>query len=166
MNRTITFIAVAISLFAAASGCNQSKPVNSTVENSSPAPEAPHSRRGGMPHGGTPVQVGPHDYHLELVNDPTEGRMTAFVLDDHGEKPEMVAPTTFELVARINGAENRLTFRPMTNAAGTNVSAFTAIAEWLKSATNFEGVIPRITLGNETFENITFSYPQGKKHSH
>ena len=119
-----------------------------------------------MPHGGTPVQVGSHDYHLELVNDPTEGRMMAYVLDDHAEKPESVPPTTFDLIARIGGAEQRVTFTSMTNAAGTNVTSFVAAAEWLKTATNFEGTIPKITLGNETFENINFSYPRGKRHAH
>src|SRR5688500_7082232 len=39
----------------------------------------------GTPHGGTPVQVGDHGFHLELVPDPVEGKLLAYVLDAHAE---------------------------------------------------------------------------------
>lgn len=165
MKNQSVLLTAAVCVFAA-SGCNQSETQNPLAQNNAPPADAGHSHAGEMPDGGTPVQVGPHDYHLELVNDPSEGRMTAFVLDEHSEKPKTVSPTTFELIARMVGAEHRLTFNPLTNASATSISAFSAQADWLKTATNFEGTIPKISLSGESFENITFTYPKGKKHSH
>ncbi|MGV3773622.1 MAG: hypothetical protein ACO1QB_12020 [Verrucomicrobiales bacterium] len=150
-------------------GCNQSsQPAEDQSALRAEAKDlaAPSAKPGALPHGGAPVQIGPHDYHLELVNDPTEGKMTAYVLDDHAEKPKNVSPTTFEMLARFGGTEQRLTFQPLTNATSANISAFAASADWLKTATNFDGEIPTITLGGETFQNIKFSYPKGVKHSH
>jgi hypothetical protein len=128
-----------------------------------------HAHPSGTPHGGTPVQVGDHGFHLELVSDPIDGKMHAYVLDDHMEKYVKVPLTTFELVAKTAGQEQRLTFNAVTNppsGSATNTSLFSASASNLASLTNFEGVIPRITLDGRTFENVTFSYPKGSRHSH
>jgi hypothetical protein len=38
--------------------------------------------------------------------------------------------------------------------------------ENVNTLTNFEGVIPKITLDGKTFENVRFSYPKGSRHEH
>lgn len=133
----------------------------SPTQSNTATPEIPP-----MPHGGTPVQVGEHEYHLELVNDRTEGKMTAYVLDEHAENPKVVAPTTFELIAQIDGEQKSLNFQPVPPEGGVIGSSFTASADWLKTATNFQAVIPSIQLGGKTFDNITFSFPEGTRHIH
>src|SRR5688572_8391618 len=40
-----------------------------------------HAEKSGAPHGGTPVEVGDHGFHLELVPDAVDGKMLAYVLD-------------------------------------------------------------------------------------
>lgn len=114
------------------------------------------------------MKVGEHDFHLELVNDTHAGKMLAYVHDDHMEHAESVPPTTFELVAKMDGKEHRATFNAGdgSTTAATNVNVFTAKADWFKSATNFEGLIPTITLKGETFTNVTFTYPKGTSHKH
>lgn len=115
------------------------------------------------------MQVGDHGFHLELVSDPIDEKMHAYVLDDHMEKYVKVPLTQFELIAKTAGQERRLKFNAVTNppsGSATNTSLFTASATNLASLTNFQGVIPRITLDGKTFENVTVSYPKGSRHSH
>ena len=128
-----------------------------------------HAAKSGAPHGGTPVQVGDHAFHLELVPDPVDGEMLAYVLDAHLEKEVSVSGSAFELIARAGTQEHRLSFTPSTNgpnATADKTSVFSATATNLSSLTNFEGVIPKITLNGKTFENVKFSYPKGSAHSH
>lgn len=123
----------------------------------------------GTPHGGTPVQLGDHGFHLELVIDPIDGKLLAYVLDGHVEKAVEVPATTFELIAKTGGQEHRLTFNAATNAPNATAgktSVFSAPAAALAKVTSFEGVIPKITLDGKTFENVTFSYPKGTRHAH
>ena len=98
--------------------------------------------------------------------------MLAYVLDAHMEKEVSVAGGPFELIAKLTGAaaqEHRLTFNPVTIApksGGDKTSVFVAMATNLNSLTNFEGLIPKITLDGKTFENVKVSYPKGTGHSH
>jgi hypothetical protein len=143
-------------------GCNKSPQATAQKDDHG------HDHPSGPPHGGTPVKVGEHDFHLELVNDPQAGKMLAFVMDDHMEHAESVPPTTFDLVAKMGGQEHRATFKAGEESTPptTNISVFSASADWFKTATNFDGVIPTITLKGETFTNVTFTFPKGTRHSH
>lgn len=136
----------------------------------SPGGAAPHSHaeapvdRG--PHGGVPVEVGSHAFHLELVNHMADGKMLAYVMDAHLERELKVPPTTFDLVARMNGEEHRATFSADTNAPAGGVSVFSATADWLRTATNFQGEIPSINLAGRVFQNVPVRYPEGTLHRH
>jgi hypothetical protein len=128
-----------------------------------------HAEKSGAPHGGTPVEVGDHGYHLELVPDAVDGKMLAYVLDAHLEREVSVSGGAFELVAKTGTQEHRLTFNPVASAPNATVdktSVFSATATNLNSLTNFEGVIPKITIDGKTFENVKFSYPKGSRHEH
>jgi hypothetical protein len=63
-----------------------------------------HGHSHGPPHGGTPVLVAEHKYHLELVRDPATGLMQAYVLDDDMHDFVRVPETNFTLVGRANRA--------------------------------------------------------------
>jgi hypothetical protein len=122
----------------------------------------------GLPHGGTPVIVGSHGYHLELVRDAEKGRLQAYVLDGHAEKYVDVPEKSFDMVATVGGKEQRLTFNRVaapgkTLAADSNV--FEGTAAWVKSATNFNAVIPTITLKGKTFKDVKVTFPKGSIHS-
>lgn len=122
------------------------------------------------PHGGTPVVVAEHKYNLELVRDGAAGLMQAYVLDDGFHDFVRVPETNFTVLANIEGRTERAEFMRVTNAMSPNPGdpsfQFAAQAEWLKTATNFEGMIPTITLKGGTFTNITFPFPKGTRHEH
>lgn len=121
----------------------------------------------GLPHGGTPVVVGSHGYHLELVRDAEKGRLQAYVLDGHAEKYVEVTESSFDMVATIGAKEERLKLqrapaagKPLSQAS----SLFEGTAEWVKTATNFNAVIPTITLKGKTFKDVKVSFPKGSIH--
>lgn len=121
----------------------------------------------GLPHGGTPVVVGSHGYHLELVRDAEKGRLQAHILDGHAEKYVDVMEASFDMVATIGAKEERLKLQ-RTPAAGKPLSqassVFEGTAEWVKTATNFNAVIPTITLKGKTFKDVKVSFPKGSIH--
>lgn len=114
--------------------------------------------------------VAEHKYHLELVRDATNGTMQAYVLDGDLHDFIRVPETSFALTANVGGKTERIEFRRATNAVSPNPSdpsfLFEGRAEWMKSATNFEGLIPSITLKGQTFTNVTFPFPKGTQHTH
>jgi hypothetical protein len=120
------------------------------------------------PHGGTPVSVAEHKYHLELVRDGASGRMLAYVLDDELEKAVAVRETNFTLRATFAGRTESVEFKRALPASKPSEasSQFEARADWIKAATNFQGVIPAITLNGKTFTNIVFPFPKGTRHTH
>lgn len=127
-------------------------------------PETVHLRHAVPPHGGTPVALG-DDFNLELVLDPHSGRMQAYVLDDDMEEFIRISAPSFELVATIGGKNRALTLRAVPNpATGETVgstSLFEGQADWLKGASAFEVVLPRLIVHDQRFSNLRFGFPQG-----
>jgi hypothetical protein len=129
---------------------------------------ADRQKRG--PHGGTPVLIEDHKFHLELVRDGEAGLMQAYVLDDHLEKYVSVRETNFIMTATFAGRTNRLDLKRVAKSGSEKVPASSSLfegrADWVKAATNFAGGIPSITLKGQTFTNISFPFPKGTQHTH
>ena len=110
------------------------------------------------PHGGTLVEVGEHAYNVELVRDPAEGRLTAYVLDGHAENFIRITAPAFELVAFTGGERRRITLHAVANSAtGETVgdtSQFEGQADWLKNTSEFPGEIPAIEIHGTRFQNV------------
>ncbi len=121
----------------------------------------------GPPHGGTPVVVGSHGYHLEFVRDAEKGRLQAYLLDGHVENYVNVPETSFDMVATIGDKQERLTFQRVPIAGkplAKESSLFEGTADWVKTATNFNAVIPSITLKGKTFQDVKVAFPKGSMH--
>jgi hypothetical protein len=153
-------VIAALACFALATGCRDSSPPKAND----------HGHSHGPPHGGTPVVVAEHKYHLELVRDSSSGLMQAYVLDDELHDFIRVPETNFTLMANVGGKTERLDFVRATNSASPGLSApsflFEARADWVKAAANFDGMVPSITLNGQTFTNIAFPFPKGTQHTH
>ncbi|HEV8073615.1 MAG TPA: hypothetical protein VGP21_05725 [Opitutaceae bacterium] len=117
------------------------------------------------PHGGTPVALG-EDYNFEFVLDAASGTLSAYVLDDEMEEFVRSGMPSFEVTAKVGGAEQTLVFKPVANpATGETVgdtALFTAHADWLKTTKTFDAVIKSVTLDGTTFSNVVFNFPKGK----
>ncbi|HSY52848.1 MAG TPA: hypothetical protein VK785_00280 [Opitutaceae bacterium] len=116
------------------------------------------------PHGGTPVALG-DNYHIEFVLDAASGTLSAYILDDEMEEFVRSNMPSFEVTAKVGGAEQTLVFKPVANpATGETVgdtSLFTAQADWLKTTKAFDAVIKNVTLDGTTFTNVGLNFPKG-----
>lgn len=118
----------------------------------------------GPPHGGTPVAVGHYKDNLELVRDGDKGVLQAYVLNAHFDKFVAVPETIFVLIAKFAGSEKKANFERMPSTPPSSDGSsylFETRAQWIRSATNFQGLIPTITLQGRTYTNIAFPFPEG-----
>ncbi|MCF7764997.1 MAG: hypothetical protein K9N62_15115 [Verrucomicrobia bacterium] len=146
-----------------AAGCGHSHDDHDHDHSNQTANHAP-------PHGGTPVVIAEDKFHLELVLDNEASMIQAYVLDGHLEDYVQVPETGFEMTAASAGESKSLEFKrvvdPSTGTVAEKSALFEARGEWLKSTKEFEGNIATITLGGNTFTNVSFPFPMGTKHVH
>ncbi|HEX3729453.1 MAG TPA: hypothetical protein VHV47_06590 [Opitutaceae bacterium] len=118
------------------------------------------------PHGGAVVQLGDL-YCLELVRDPAQGSLEAYVLDSEMETFIRVSDPSFEIAATVAGKPQVLAFRPVANPAtgetAGQTSEFTAQADWLKTADRFGAVLTRIDVRGHIYSAVAFPFPQGNR---
>lgn len=127
------------------------------------------------PHGGTLVVLVEEFAHLELVLDVNEGKLTAYILDGEGENPVRIQQEEIELEIRIENPHrnkmDKFTF-PLKLSASANVltgetagdtSEFTGQSDYLKGVTNFNAVLPIITIKGNEFKNTAFNFPKGNE---
>jgi hypothetical protein len=126
-----------------------------------------HGHHHEPPHGGTPVVLGNEAFHLEFVQDPEAGTLTAYVLDAHMEKFVRIGEPSLQLEATFDGKTERLALMPVANTATDetvgDTSQFQASAEWLKRVRNFEAKLTSISVRGSRFENVTFNFPKGNE---
>lgn len=117
------------------------------------------------PHGGTAVELGREDYHLEFVRDAGAGRLKAYVLDGELENFIRIPAPSLELSVRFAGRRETLVLQPVANdATGETVgdtSLFEGQADWLKTQAEFEAELQQITIRTTTYTKVTFQFPQG-----
>jgi hypothetical protein len=113
------------------------------------------------PRGGTLVEIGEHEFNVDLVLDRATGTLHAWILGAHAKGVTDVAKTTmksFEAIVTVQGKKQTLVFRAVPPADG---SAFDAQADWLKTVTEFDGIFPRLVIDGETFTGTAFNFPKG-----
>ncbi len=125
-------------------------------------------------HGGTLVVFGDEFAHLELVLDPKEGKLTAYLLDGEAGNPVRIKQEYIELEIGIEGPDNRkggLNFplklkavsNPLTGETEGDTSQFTGESGHLKGVTNFEAVVVEVVIKGKEFKDVVFNYPQGNE---
>ncbi len=126
------------------------------------------------PHGGTLVVFGDEFAHLELVLDPEEGKLTAYLLDGEAENPIRIKQRYIELKISIDEPSNQkvgLNFpvrlkavaNALTGETEGDTSQFTGQSDQYKGVTNFEAVVAEIVVKGKEFKNVVFNYPQGNE---
>lgn len=153
-----TPLLAALLLALVAGGCAKSP---SVAADSGPA----HRHQHHPPHGGTPVVLGDEEYHVELVLDPATGRLQAFVLD--GEMENFVRSPARSIVIEALGSaaarkvELAAVPNPETGETVGDTALFEGSADWLKAASEFDGVLKGITIRGKTYSEVKFNFPRG-----
>jgi hypothetical protein len=153
---------LALLLIASVSACARRDEHTST---SAATASAPLKHEHKAPHAGTAVVLGQESYHLELVRDAMEGKLTAYVLDGEMENFIRVKAAEFEIVAVIDGAKRPLAFKAVANTAtGETVgdtAQFEAQADWLKTTATFDGMLTSLAIRGSNFTGVAFNFPKG-----
>jgi len=125
-----------------------------------------HTHQHAAPHGGILVEVGDHQFNVELVRDAVTGTLTLYTLDAHAENFVRTAMSAIELSITAGGQTRSLTLLPVANlATGETVGAtsqYQAQAEWLKGATGLAGTIARLDFNGAEFQQISFGSKVGR----
>jgi hypothetical protein len=124
-----------------------------------------HGHAHTAPHGGTLVEIGEHQFNVELIFDATSGKLTAWLLDAHAEHFVRSAAPGLDLSISSAGEPRSLTLLPVANSAtGETVGStaqFEASAEWLKEQPALTGVIVRLDFRGAVFSNVSFKVTAG-----
>lgn len=119
------------------------------------------------PHGGAPVLLGDHAYHLEFVLDPATGDMSAYALDGHLENFIRLQAEGIDLVLQLADGSQELRLLPVASTAtGETVgdtAHFRARHTALIGQTNFNAKVLRVDFRGQVFENVEFNYPEGNE---
>ena len=139
-------------------GCGDNKPATQV-------PAVAHKHEHKPPHGGTPVELGQEEYHVELVLDPASSKLQAYVMDGELENFVRVGAPALEIEARLPDRSEALVLKAVPNTAtGETVgdtSLFETQAEWLKKVATFDAVLKELTVKGKSYQNVTFNFPKG-----
>jgi hypothetical protein len=134
----------------------------------STAPQTTHHHEHKAPHGGTPVELGEEEYHLELLIDPAKGLLSAYVLDGELENFVRLQQESFRIMAKNPAGDVPLSFKGVANTATGeklgDTSLFEAQSDWLKSNSNFDGILEEIMIKGKAYRNVQFNFPKGNDH--
>jgi hypothetical protein len=112
------------------------------------------------PHGGTLVELGDHELHLEFVFPAGRDGLAAYVLDGHAERFIRVPIESFEVEVTLPEGARILTFEAVANdATGEtvgNTSQFEARADWLDGTEGFDAVLKEITIQGKSYRDLRF----------
>ena len=116
------------------------------------------------PHGGTAVELGDHQYHLEFLLDESASQLECYVLDGHLENfiridaerltLQLPSGTTIDLLPVASRA---------TGESVGDTSHFRASVARPEAWRSFSAVLPEITVKGTRFKQITVNYPQGNE---
>lgn len=176
MPRWTPAVTVAASIVAAwfsTAGCSgeRNKPPENLHVETSAGDQASDQQQGEhvhtAPRGGTLVELGDHFANLELLLDPAEGRLTAYVLDAHAENA--IRLTDASLAARLDSLERdgrevslfqpiQIELAAVENAlTGEKVgdsSQFSAQSDDLVNASGLAGALLEISVRGQTFRDV------------
>lgn len=121
-----------------------------------------HGHHHVAPHGGVLVELGDHQFNLELKFDEKRGVLQAWVLDGHAENFVRVPAHGFEVEA-VAGDKGRLldfvaVADAMTGETVGDTALFEVEATWLRTAKAFDGRIKAITVRGVIFTDVAFRY--------
>jgi hypothetical protein len=121
-----------------------------------------HGHQHDSAHGGVAVELGDHEYHLDLLLSSDEGRLTAWVMDAHVQDFVRIAAPSFDMDLVVAGQTSHLpliaTANPATGEAVGNTSHFQGAAAWLQGASEFTGTIRELEIRGRRFTNVSFAY--------
>ena len=116
-----------------------------------------HAKRGGRL-----IEIGAHMATIEIVHDREAGTLTAFIMDGHASNPVRLDASAIPVTLTVAGEDLLLDLKPvastLTGETIGDTSQFEATAEVLKRITKFRGSIGKVSIYDEDFTDVAFTY--------
>jgi hypothetical protein len=134
-----------------------------------PAVWAEHEHDHPAPPGGMLVELGEEAAHLEFVSEP-DGGVRVYVLDGEAEQSVRVPEPMLELsVTSVSDAAGTRSVSgvvtlsavasPLTGETAGDASEFTGRSDRLRAASAWSGVLDRVTVKGQPFEQVPIRIP-------
>jgi len=111
-------------------------------------------------HGGTAVELGTHEFNLDVVLDEATGRLAAYVMSGHMDGFIRIPAESFEIVGRLPAGDATLVLKAVADhTTGEKVgdtSLFEVQSDALKGLPGFDAVLKRLSIRGKSYENIAF----------
>jgi hypothetical protein len=115
------------------------------------------------PSGGVAVELGDHQFHLDILLEPATGVIKAWVMDAHAENFVRVPLNTLSLEIVTGGSTQTVVLQAqastVTGETVGDTSMFQGQSDALKGVIQFTGTIQEITLRDYNFRGVSFQYP-------
>ena len=112
--------------------------------------------------GGQLIELGDHYATIEMVHDPAEGKLTAYVMDRHANQAVRLDARSIPVTITVAGEDILLDLEPVAHAlTGETVgdtSRFEATADVLKRIQEFQGSIAKVRISDQEFTGVAFTY--------
>lgn len=112
--------------------------------------------------GGQLVEVGRHQYNIEVLVDAPKGKVTAWFLDAHAEDYVRIPAPSLRMTANVGNESKEVVLAAVANpASGEKVgdtSQFEGAADWLKNLPSFSGTFQDVSIRGTAFGNVTFRH--------
>ena len=158
-------------------GCGKSRgpDVKNDAKEKSPAAAPPAASERSIsahnaPHHGalTPLDKN-HSAHVELLAEERSGILTLFVLDKYARDGVRVQQPEVSLQLQLEEGETSLTLHAiesfLSGETAGDASQFEVRSPALVGVKRFRGTLDRLAIGDEVYENIPLSYPDGTETS-
>lgn len=131
-----------------------------------------HGHAHEAPHGGTLVVFGDEFAHLEIVVDPADGKVNAYVLDGGAENAVRIKNRTLSLAieskkknAKTTSAtiELKAVGSELTGEKEGDTSEFEGKSAALKDLKKFEATLNSIEIKGKVFKKVRFRFPEGNE---
>ena len=117
------------------------------------------------PHGGLLVDAGDDFAHVEMVYDPVEGSLWAYILD--GEAEEVVPLKQSSILVRLAKPARTLKLKavvsPLSGEKPGETSSYALTDPSLKGLSQIQGVLVSVDFNGRVFKNLAFQLPPKKE---
>jgi len=140
-------------------------------EDAKPHESGSHDDHNHAPkYGGRLVELGAHEFQIELLLYPDEGQLEAYLWDGHVEIPVPTAMKTMRIEGKAGGKDFTIELaqakNPYAKEAEGKASKFSGVHAALKGCNAFTGTLVEVSLADKTFKAVAFEYTESSDHEH
>ena len=116
------------------------------------------------------VELGDHEFQVELRHYPDEGKLEAYMWDGHVEVPVPCAMKSIRIEGEAGSNAFSIELKPVkiryAKAVEGKSTKFSGQHDALKGAKSFTGKLVEVSLADKTFTAVAFEYTEKDDHDH